>query len=85
MDVLSDEERIARGDRAANLLSAGVFDEALNDLRDCLLGGIESIQTDDTENVMAIVRQMRSLKQLRFKLEGWAQDSRRLREAQERG
>lgn len=81
---MNDDERVARGDRAASLLSADIFDEALDDLRDCLLGGIESIKTDDTENVMAIVRQMRSLKQLKFRLEGWASEARRLREERER-
>ena len=79
MDVLTDDEKIHRGHRAADLLSSGVFDEALTDIRDGLLAGLENLQTDDPAPVVAIVGQMRSLKYIRSTLETWVQNGRLVR------
>ena len=76
MNVLTDDEKISRGYRAAALLSTSVFDEALTDIRDGLLAGLENLQTDDPTPVVSIIGQIRALKYVRSTLETWKQAGR---------
>ena len=79
MDTLTDEEKIQRGSRAYDLMHSGVFDEALDDLRNMLLSSLETLVTDDPEPVMSIMRQLRSIRHLRGKLKTWVSEARTIR------
>jgi len=75
----TSQEKIQRGLRAEKLLREEVFDEAIADLRSVLYSELETFTTDDPAPVMAIMRQLRGLRHLRSRLEGWKSEARTLR------
>ena len=73
MEFITDAEKVQRGYRANNLLCSDIFDETLDALRAVLLAELENLSTDNHEPVMAIMRQLRSLRHIRGRLESWVQ------------
>ncbi len=77
--VLTDDEKVQRGFRAEHLLSSGIFDEALTDIKSVLHASLETFVTDEAEPVMAVMRQLRALRHVRGRLEGWVSEARTIR------
>ena len=68
---------IRRGMAAGDILRSEAITEAFDEMKGNLHAQIDAMQQDDSENVMAIVRQIRAIRCLRSKLESWEQQGRR--------
>ena len=83
-NVLSDEEKVNRGDRAGSLLAAESFHEVIQALQESLHGGLDSMPIHDQKAIMDIVYQIRAVKSIPGKLEGWAQEAKMITKNGER-
>lgn len=76
--LLTDAQKVDRGNRAAVLLGEDVYRLCMEDVYQCLHTALDNIPTDSAEQVMSIIRQLRVIKTINTKLEGWASEARRL-------
>ena len=83
-EQLSDEDKVNRGDRAADLLGSDSFREVIQALQESLHGGLDSMSVQDQDAIMQIVNQIRAVKSIPGKLGGWAKDAEIIRAQRER-
>lgn len=79
MKILTDEEIVIRGDYAHELLRNDCYLECMQELHTALHSGLDDLQTDDTEAIMSIVRQIRTIKNINVKLTSWVQAAKLIR------
>lgn len=77
--ALSDQERVERGQRAYDFKQYSAFDECIKDIYNTLHVSLDNQPTDNAENVLSIIRQLRSLRSFESRLDSWIQEAGRLK------
>ena len=76
--MMSDEDKVMRGQRAGMLIQSEAYQEVITEIREMLHLALDNQPTDDNDIVMPIVRQLRAVKAIETKLLAWEQDGARI-------
>lgn len=77
MRVLTPEDRVRRGRGAEILLADPDVEFVFAEMSAALHHQLDNQPTDDVDNILSIVRQLRVIKALKCRLEGFVQEGKR--------
>lgn len=73
MQTLTDDEKIRLGYGAARMLEDEAVQAVMQDMKNILHQTLDSMQSDNEQDVMSIVRQLRVIRAIQGKLESYKQ------------